>query len=87
MNKYAQHPGHVIDLHGHTTREAESILHTLIEDATYSHIRVIVGKGNHSKSGPVLRDFVKDYLRERNIRFNQSKIGDGGEGSLEVFIS
>ncbi len=87
MNKYAQEPGVIVDLHGHTTREAEAILQKIIDAHAYPHVRIVVGKGNHSRSGPVLRDFVKSYLTQRNIRFNQSKIQDGGEGSLEVFLS
>ena len=87
MNKYRQEPEEVIDLHGHTTREAEAILRTLIEKSEFAHIRIIVGKGNHSKSGPVLPDFVRGFLTKHNIRFNQSKIQDGGEGSLEVYSS
>ena len=86
MNKYTQEPEEIVDLHGHTTREAEVILRTILEKNEFRHIRVIVGRGNHSKSGPVLRDFVKAYLIQRNIRFNQSKIQHGGEGCLEVFL-
>jgi DNA-nicking Smr family endonuclease len=48
---------------------------------------VIVGKGIHSKQGPVLKNAVKEYLHDRSIRFTQSKLSDGGEGALEVFAS
>ncbi len=87
MNKYEKHPECVIDLHGYTTREAEDALGALLKNSAYEHIRVIVGKGNRSTDGPVLRDFVKRYLSLRNIRFNQSKQKDGGEGALEVFLA
>lgn len=86
MNKYPQQPDRVIDLHGHTIVEAERVLGQLLEGEGSSHVRIIVGKGTHSKGGPVLRDFVKNYLTSRNIRFSQSKIQDGGEGALEVFL-
>lgn len=85
-NKYIQNPGYVIDLHGFTTYETQSILDELIEEAEYKHIRVIVGKGLNSENGPILPDFVKNYLNKRNIRFSQSKLQDGGEGALEVFL-
>ena len=84
MNKYIQAPDDIIDLHGYTTDEARAVLDDRLKNGTPSHIRIIVGKGIHSEKQPVLRDFVKNYLSARNIRFNQSKIQDGGEGALEV---
>lgn len=86
MNKYERTPEHVIDLHGYTTSETEETLRALLKSAEYSHVRIIVGKGSHSADGPVLRDFVKQYLAMRNVRFNPSKPKDGGDGALEVFF-
>ena len=92
MNKYLPVPSKVIDLHGFTMREAEVILQNIFSSndnfKTYKqlHVRIITGKGTNSTSGPVLRDFVKKYLQRNNVKFNQSKIQDGGEGSLEVFL-
>lgn len=86
MNKYPQQPDRVIDLHGHTLAEAECVLRQFLEGEGPSRVRIIVGKGTHSKAGPVLREFVKNYLAARNIRFSQSKIQDGGEGALEVYF-
>ncbi len=86
MNKYLQTPNEIVDLHGYTTSEAENILDSLFKGKKNFHARIITGKGMHSANGPVLRDYVKDYLQRRNIRFNQSKIQDGGEGALEVFL-
>lgn len=86
MNKYERTPEHVLDLHGYTTSEAEEILRTLLKEAEHSHLRIIVGRGSHGVNGPVMRDFVKRYLGARNVRFNQSKSKDGGEGALEVFL-
>jgi len=84
MNKYRQIPDCILDLHGRTIPEAEILLDDLFSKK-HSHVRIITGKGMHSKNGPVLQAFVKEYLQIRNIRFNQSKIQDGGEGALEVF--
>lgn len=86
MNKYLQQPDEIIDLHGHTIAETESLLRDIFARKGHSHVRIIVGRGTHSKNGPVLREFVKDQCISRNIRFNQSKLQDGGEGALEVFL-
>lgn len=85
MNKYAQIPDKIFDLHGYTIREAEPVLSELCKQNKI-HARIIVGKGKHSVNGPVLREFVKDFLQRKNVRFTQSKIQDGGEGSLEAFL-
>lgn len=85
-NKYESEPEFELDFHGWTTEECKEELDEIIREGDYSHIRVIVGKGKNSEGGPVLPNFVKNYLNERNIRFSQSKIQDGGEGALEVFL-
>lgn len=85
MNKYERQPDTVIDLHGCTVKESERELRALLEK-DFAHVRIIVGKGTHSKNGPVIRDFVKQFLFSRNIRFAQSKLRDGGEGALEVYF-
>ncbi|HEY4477650.1 MAG TPA: Smr/MutS family protein [Candidatus Paceibacterota bacterium] len=84
-NKYAQVPDLIIDFHGYTTFECQEAIDALIREGGYKHIRMIIGRGKRSANGPVLPDFIKNYLTSQNIRFNQSKIQDGGEGSLEVF--
>lgn len=85
MNKYVRTPDKTIDLHRHTIREAEVILGELCKENNI-HVRIITGKGIHSSNGPVLREFVKDFLQRKNVRFAQSKIQDGGEGSIEAFL-
>ena len=85
MNKYMRTPSRIIDLHGYTTAEAKVALDELVRSQD-SYVRIIVGKGNHSENGPVLREFVKRFLLSKNIHFNQSKIQDGGDGALEVFL-
>ncbi len=62
------------------------VLEDVIEAGEYSHIRIIVGKGLNSPNGPILPDFVRNFLTEKGIRFSQSKIQNGGEGALEVFF-
>lgn len=85
MNKYKQKPEHVVDLHGHTTREAGVVLELLLKERKYRHVRVITGKGD-LRNGPVLRTFVQSYLKQRGVRCHVSKISDGGDGALEVFL-
>ncbi len=86
-NKYKQEPDLVLDFHGMTTAECKDELDELMKNSAESHIRIIVGKGTRSLNGPVLPDFVRNYLTTHNIRFSQSKIQDGGEGALEVYLA
>ena len=86
VNKYQQSAEKEIDLHGYTTNESEDILNSLIKERKYKHVRIIVGKGNNSSNGPILPNYVRNYLNSNNIRYNQSKIQNGGEGALEVFL-
>lgn len=86
MNKYLRVPEKIVDLHRLTISQASSMLDALCRDR-HRHVRIITGKGIHSASGPVLRDFVKEYLSAKGVRYSQSKIHDGGEGALEVFFS
>jgi DNA-nicking Smr family endonuclease len=86
VNKYEQNAEKEIDLHGYTTSESEQILDSLFKEGKYKHVRIIVGRGNNSSNGPILPNFVKNYLKSHNARYNQSKIQDGGEGALEVFL-
>ncbi len=86
MNKYKQNAEREIDLHGYTTNETEIILNSLVIGNKYRHVQIIVDKGNNSTNGPVLPNFVRNYLNTRNIHYNQSKLEDGGEGAIEVFF-
>ncbi|MDQ3076201.1 MAG: Smr/MutS family protein [bacterium] len=85
-NKYPQNPDLIIDFHGYTTFECQEAIDELIREGEHKQIRMIIGRGKRSANGPVLPDFIKNYLTSQNIRFNQSKFQDGGEGSLEVFF-
>jgi DNA-nicking Smr family endonuclease len=86
MNKYQQTPEYILDLHGMTCVETKTALRELICGGKYSHVRIITGKGTFREKSGVLRDFVKSFLQENHIRFNPSKIADGGEGSFEVYL-
>ncbi len=86
-NKYEQNAEFELDLHGYNTFEAKEVLDATLLADEYDHIRIIIGKGNHSVDGPVLPDFVRAYLNGRNIRYRQAKLRDGGAGALEVFLN
>ncbi len=86
MNKYPNTPSMVLDLHGHTRDEAREALDELVESGAHSHVRIITGRGLHSPNGPVLRDFVTQYLSDKNIRYSRSKLQDGGDGAIEAFL-
>lgn len=86
MNKYERIPDQIIDLHGLTTKEAEGVLEELMKDRGQKHVRVITGKGAFRETGPVMRTFVEHYLENRDIRFETSKLYNGGEGAFEVYL-
>ena len=85
LNKFVTAPDEVIDMHGYTTREALSVLDDIAADPKLRFVRIIVGKGIHSAEGHagVLRDFVKNYLDERQIEHRPAKFKDGGSGALD----
>ena len=86
MNKYERQPEYVVDLHGYTTREAKEILNDLIVGKEYRHVRIITGKGLFRGTGPVLRTYVENYLKNHDIRYEYAKLYNGGEGALEVYL-
>lgn len=86
VNKYEQIAEYEIDLHGYTTMEAKQALDEIVRENKYKHVRIIVGKGTNSINGPILPDFVRNYLDEHNIPHKPAKIQNGGIGALEVFL-
>lgn len=86
MNKYERIPNFILDLHGYTTREAKETLDDIIESGEYGHIRVITGKGQFRETGPILRTYVENYLKNQDIAFQTSKLHNGGDGALEIYL-
>ncbi len=86
MNKYEKVPEHIVDLHGYTTRKAGEVLDELVEGGEFRHVRIITGKGTFRETGPVLRTYVENFLKNREIKFQISKLSNGGDGALEVFL-
>lgn len=76
-----------LDLHGHTKREAQSLVEDFISFALengFSKVRIITGIGEDGYS--VLRNFVSEYLRESGYRFNNSDRNRGGDGAFDVWL-
>ncbi|MFM2392960.1 MAG: hypothetical protein RLZZ546_942 [Bacteroidota bacterium] len=86
LNNDTNEPELVIDLHGYTTFEAEEFLSEILDSNQYFFLRIIVGKGKNSENGAVLRDFVKNYLKQRRINYSYASPRNGGEGALDVFL-
>ncbi len=82
-----------IDLHHLTALSAENVLREfLIECRLSSHlcVRIIHGKGLHSKSGtPVIKTMVEGALRRRSdvLAYASAPPAMGGTGALLVLLS
>ena len=61
----------VIDLHRMTEGEAADWCNHFMMMYRGQKVEFIVGKGNHSKNGPVLKDFVKSVLEDRGIKHGE----------------
>jgi DNA-nicking Smr family endonuclease len=79
-----------LDLHGHTSCEAEGAVEDFLyecKEQGLTRIRIIVGKGTHSRDNQaVLPNVVKNLLTEYDLTYTYAKIQDGGEGALEVTL-
>lgn len=84
-----------IDLHGYSAIKAdlnvEAYLRNAYRNGTYT-VRVIVGKGLHSKDGPVLPDIVEkrvDQLKKDKIVFayEWEKKKKSKSGSITVYLN
>jgi len=87
MNKYEQIVDAELDLHGSTADEARMGLDEFFDEARedgWQRVRIIVGKGTHSKNGPVIPYTVQAYLREHGLTYTPAKFQDGGDGAYEI---
>jgi len=86
-NKYKRTAKDILDLHQLTWEQARSEVLRFLEnshDSGYDLVRIITGKGIHSKEGAVLRDYVRDLLFEEGYEFSFAKISEGGDGAIDV---
>jgi DNA-nicking Smr family endonuclease len=86
-NKYLFAPDEILDLHGLTGREAGLEVEDLYARFTRgTHLRIIVGKGTHSKEYPVIPHVVRNALLAQGIPWNYAKNDEGGEGAIDCVI-
>jgi len=88
-NKYSKTVQDTLDLHQYTKDEAQSAVLEFLdksESAGHSLIRIIVGKGIHSENGPVLGDFVRNFLDEKGYKYSNAKINEGADGAIDVVL-
>ncbi len=87
-NKYAQVVQAELDLHGVYQDAARTMVGDFLREAeknSFSRVRIIVGKGNHSAKGEgVLCNMVKSLLNKEGYIYAYAKMQDGGEGVIEV---
>jgi len=86
-NKYPQTIDAELDVHGMTRDEAGGAVLAFLAESEGEHrklIRIIVGRGLHSKNGPVLARTVRDLLDMEGYEFRDAKVNEGGEGAVIV---
>lgn len=80
-----------VDLHGCTTHQATQLLQTLFHESLQYDYRVLLiihGKGLHSNSEGVLKQFCRHWLRQQNevLAFCPASEKDGGYGASYVYV-
>jgi len=80
-----------IDLHGKTTEESDHLLSEFVKESSRKGLKkilIIHGKGNHSKTGPVLAVWVKHYLESSSLcgETGHPDKRDGGSGATWVIL-
>jgi DNA-nicking Smr family endonuclease len=86
-NKYSQEPESTLDLHQLTKQESKPLVLEFLktsEQEGLSIIRIIVGKGLHSKVAPVLGGYVRSLLREQDYDYRDAKVSQGSEGAIDI---
>lgn len=80
------------DLHHMTSAVAKRAIHDFIDECIDHDrlcVKIITGKGMHSKSdGPVLKGLADRILRLRNdvLAFRSARFNDGGSGAVIVLL-
>lgn len=80
-----------IDLHGKTTDESDQLLSEFLKGSSRKGLRkvlIIHGKGNHSKTGPILGTWVKHFLETSYLcgETGHPDKRDGGSGATWVIL-
>lgn len=65
-----------IDLHGLTMSDAKMVLDEVFEyvqsDKEITEVRIVVGVGNGSETGPVLPAYVGNYLKDKEYGYTNT---------------
>jgi len=77
-------------LHGFTKEEAREALFGFLEkckNSGYGRIRVVTGKGLHSKNSQgVLKGYIEGLLLKADLKYSDAKICEGGSGAIDVVL-
>ncbi len=89
-NKYLPEVQAVLDLHEFTKEEAAFATENFLKNAKekkYKRIRIITGKGLHSKGGKgILKEFIKKILEDAGLKYFDAKMYEGGSGAIEAEV-
>ena len=77
-----------IDLHQKTAQQSLQLLHSVLLDYAnkQGEIRIIVGQGRHSTTGPVLPQLVKDFCKSNALHWRPAKYAEGGNGVIVITL-
>lgn len=90
MNKYLPILKDVLDLHEFSRENAAVAVENFLKNAKekkYERIRIITGKGLHSKGGKgILKEYIKKILANNGLKYSDAKLFEGGSGAIDVEI-
>lgn len=90
MNKYFQPVDDEIDLHLLTKEEAREAVLDFLQNAImhkYTKVRIITGKGIHSKNGVgVLNVYIRELLDQMGYSYQTARYDEGCEGAIDVLL-
>lgn len=90
MNKYLRPIDAELDLHQMTREEARKETESFLRESASQgrkRIRIITGKGRHSKDGQgILNGHIKNLLDLKGYDYHAAKCGEGGEGAIDVSL-
>ena len=84
----------ILDLHGLSVAEAKESFEAFVDDALHNQVRcikVIHGRGLKSRSGPVLKERLKEWIiramhRKWVVAFCSSRMTEGGPGATVILL-
>ncbi len=86
-NTYRFVPDETLDLHGYFLHEAKPEIEDLRQKYDRgTRLRIIIGKGTHSRGLPVIPHLVKNSLDRQGILWTFAKQNEGGEGAIDCVI-